>query len=89
VVPEPVPRVDHDQVVSESLAEHVGAVARDAIAGRVDGHPPFTPEGEVDDDRSVELVRHGFHARSRQRCKERAIHAAVDRPLAKPGSLSG
>jgi hypothetical protein len=63
-------RVDHEQVVRESLAEHVGAVARDAVAGRVDGHPPFTTEGEVDDDGSVELVSHEFHARSGQCCKE-------------------
>ena len=33
--------VDLEQVVGEPLAEHVGAVARDAVAGCVDGHPPF------------------------------------------------
>ena len=46
-------RVDLEQVECEPLAKHVSAVARDAIAGRVDGDPPFTAEGEVDDDRAT------------------------------------
>jgi hypothetical protein len=53
-------RVDHEQVVGEPLAEHVGTVARDAVAGCVDGHPPFTPQRKVDDDGPVELIRHGL-----------------------------
>ena len=53
-------RVDLEQVVGEPLAKHVGAVARDAVAGCVDGHPPFAPQREVDDDGLVELIRHGL-----------------------------
>jgi hypothetical protein len=49
MVTETAPRVNLKQVVRETLAEHVGAVARDAVARRVDGHPPFTSEREVDD----------------------------------------
>jgi hypothetical protein len=53
-------RVDLEQVVGEPLAKHVGAVARDAFAGRVDSDPPLAPQREVDDDSLVELVRHGL-----------------------------
>jgi hypothetical protein len=58
VVAETAPRVNLKQVVCETLAEHVGAVTRDAVAGRVDCHPPFTSEREFDDHRSIELIWH-------------------------------
>jgi hypothetical protein len=65
-VPETGPsRVDFEQVVGEPLTEHVGAVARDAVAWRVDGHPPFAPQREVDDDGAVEFIRHGLMLVSR------------------------
>jgi hypothetical protein len=58
VVAHTAARVDHEQVVGETLPQHVGTVAGDAVAGRIDGHPSFAAEGEVDDDGPVELVRH-------------------------------
>jgi hypothetical protein len=88
VVAEPAPRIDHEQVVCESLAEHVGAVARDAIAGRVDGDPPFTAEREVDDDRAIELVGHELHARSRQSSKGCGTSRSRS-GIRRAGSLSG
>ena len=88
VVAEPAPRIDHEQVVCESLAEHVGAVARNAVAGRIDGDPPFTADGEVDDDRAIELVGHELHARSRQSSKGSGTRR-IRSGTRQAGSLSG
>lgn len=64
VVAETTTRVDLEQVIGETLAQDVGPVARDAITGRIDGHPPFTAEWEVDDDRSIHLVGHASMLRA-------------------------
>jgi hypothetical protein len=60
VVAQTAALVDHEQVVGETLPQHVGAVARDAVAGRIDGYPSFAAEREVHDDGPVELVHHGL-----------------------------
>jgi hypothetical protein len=60
VVAQTAARVDHYQVVGETLPQHVGAVARDAVAGRIDGYPSLAAEREVHDHGPVELVHHGL-----------------------------
>jgi hypothetical protein len=72
VVAETAPRVNLEQVISEALAQHVGAMTRDPIAGRVDGNPPFTSEWEVDDDRSIELMGHVSMLKTPPRWRVRA-----------------
>ena len=74
VVVEFAARVDHEQVIGEALAKHVRAVARDAVAGSVDGHPLFAAEWEVDDDGPNQLIRHVLMLRvhSKMRGAERA-----------------
>jgi hypothetical protein len=64
-------RVDLEQVVGKPLAEHIGAVTRDAVSGRVDGYPPLTPQRKLDDDGPGELIRHGLMLRAAPGCKER------------------
>ena len=80
MVVELAPRVDHEQVIREALAEHVGAVARDTVAGRVDGDPPFAPQWEVDDDGPVELIRHVLMLRARQPMQGAELAAAARPP---------
>ena len=45
------------RVSVETLAQHVGAVARDPVARRVVGDP-LPAQREVDADRATQLVRH-------------------------------
>src|SRR4029450_5431660 len=60
VVAQTAARVDHELVVGETLPQHVGAVARDAVAGRVDGYPSLAAERGVPEPGAVELVHHGL-----------------------------
>jgi hypothetical protein len=62
------------------------ANATEDLAGRVDGHPAFTAQREVDDG-PVELFRHGLMLGAAQdRSWERS---AVDRRAGEAGNLSG
>src|SRR5215211_4927532 len=65
VVMQTPPTVHLEQVIGETLSQHVGAVTRDAVAGGVDGHPIFAAQWEVNDHGTVEFVRHAIDVKKR------------------------
>jgi hypothetical protein len=77
VVVQVLSAVDAEEVVGVSLAEHVDAVARDAVSGRVDGHPALSTQRELDHDCAGELVGHASDGR--QRCSPGAMTAPDER----------
>jgi hypothetical protein len=79
VVTQPVPLIDLEQVIGETLAEHVGTVARNAVAGCIYRHPPFASQRKVDDDSARKLVRHAWDVR--RRCEPEIFRLAKPRPL--------